>query len=283
MESCNKNIGGADLHLHSSFSDGQLTPGEIVRKGKEVGLEVISLTDHDTLEGVPEAIEAGAEYGIDVIPGIELSCSEGDIDIHILGYFVDHKASPLLKSLAEIRERRLERMGSMIDKLNQLGLKIEKGEFFSQFKGTHTLGRLHLANYLLEKKVVTSIQDAFNQYIGGWAPAYENVKVLSLEEGIKLIRESGGVAVYAHPYKKDIDKILPKLVKLGVRGMEIYYPGYSDGERRHYLAMANRMGLVATGGSDDHGYGNGERVMGGIRLPLENVAILRKMAQDKDN
>ncbi|MBU2591508.1 MAG: PHP domain-containing protein [Nitrospinae bacterium] len=280
MESCNKNIGGADLHLHSSFSDGRLRPSEIVRKAKEAGLEVISLTDHDTLEGVPEAIEAGAEYGIEIIPGVELSCSEGEIDIHILGYFVDHKASPLLKLLAGIKERRLERMGSMIDKLNQLGLKIDKGEFFEQFRDAHTVGRLHLANYLLEKKLVTSIQDAFNQYIGGWAPAYENVKMLSLEEGIRLIRDNGGVAVYAHPCKKDIDKLLPKLVKLGIRGIEIYYPGYSDGERRHYLATAKRMGLIATGGSDDHGYGNGDRVIGSIRLPIENVALLRKIARE---
>lgn len=279
MDSGNKNIGGADLHLHSSFSDGRLTPSEMVRKAKEVGLEIISLTDHDTLGGIPEAMEAAAEHGIELVPGVELSCSEGETDIHILGYFMDHTSAHLLKSLAEIKERRLERMGSMIDKINQLGLRIDKGEFFEQFRAAHTIGRLHLANYMLEKKLVTSIQDAFNQYIGGWAPAYENVKMLSLEEGIRLIKDSGGAAVYAHPCKKDIDKLLPNMVKLGVQGVEIYYPGYSDGERRHYLAMAGRMGLIATGGSDDHGYGNGERVMGETRLPVENVLLLKKAAE----
>ncbi len=272
-----------DLHIHSVHSDGTYSPGEIVKLAKKRGLVAVSLTDHDTISGTQEAITAGRQLDIEVIPGIELSVKHGDLNLHILGYLFDYESPGLLAKIAVLQKARMERNRKIVDKLNGFGIDIdlEEVEDLSQVDQT---GRPHIAQLLCTKGVVNNINEAFATYLGKDKKAYVSRFVYDAEEAIDIIKASGGLAVLAHPYQIDstfsvTSKVIRELVDFGLDGLEVYYPTHSSNIRKKLKTLAKRYDLVLSGGSDYHGFIRpGTNLAGGINVhvPLE---ILTKMKQ----
>jgi predicted metal-dependent phosphoesterase TrpH len=280
-------MGNVDLHLHTTASDGVMTPAEIVNYAKNRGLEAIAVTDHDTVDGLEEALLEGQRIGLEVIPGIEISAEHSPGSMHLLGFFVDIH-HPILKERLEYLQRaRAERNPRMVEKLNKLGIDITFDEVLKA-SGGGQVGRPHFAQVLLEKGYVRSFQEAFDRFLKKGAAAYVEKMRFSPEESIHFISEAGGVAVLAHPntlqlngYSKLEDLIL-RLVKGGLRGIEVYYPEHSALEVAQYKTLAERHGLLVTGGTDYHGIEkNGLDIgvgRGEMRLPysiVENLKAIR--------
>ncbi|MFC1657243.1 PHP domain-containing protein [Candidatus Moduliflexota bacterium] len=273
MTETNTSSGRADLHLHSHFSDGTCSPTELVHMAAAAGLTAISLTDHDTVAGTDEAAAAGREAGVTVIPGVELSVSYGSQEIHILGYGIDTRSRILRETLERLAAERVERMEKMILRLQRAGVPAVFEEV-RILAGGNILSRLHLANYLLEKGFVASREESFERYIGNGGPAYVRRRHLNLKGAISLIVSSGGLPVLAHPVQTRRDDIIEYLVRLGIRGIEAYYPRHTAGETARYEKICRRYGLVATGGSDFHGEGKPEVVMGAATTPPRELSSL---------
>jgi len=265
----------ADLHLHSRFSDGTLTPAEIVRQAKGAGLSVISLTDHDTVAGLEEARTESLSRGLVFIPGVELGVSYGRSEIHILGYGVDPTSRSLRDTLDRLAAERVVRMEKMVGRLQSCGLPADFEEV-RMLAGGNILSRLHLATYLLEKKIVQSRDEAFERYIGDGKPAHVRRRHLTLKAAIELILGCGGFPVLAHPALTRRDDLIEYLVRLGVRGLEVYYPRHSPGDVSRYEKICNRFGLVATGGSDFHGSNKADIVMGASLTPPKEIDRLAR-------
>lgn len=248
------NILRADLHTHSTASDGLSEPAEIVRQAKQVGLSAVSLTDHDAVLGIDEAVNAGEKLDIEVIPGIEISTLENGQDVHVLGYFINHKNKEFLHALEELQKVRDRRNEMMISKLNDLGIDITLDEVMTKLRRDDAnIGRPHIGEVLLDKGIVKSMEDAFDKYLGKNGKAYINPVRISPEEGIDLIKKAGGVPVLAHPGVYDDDVMVARLIKYGLVGIEAYHPDHDSYGERKYRDMAERYGVLATGGSDFHG------------------------------
>jgi len=260
----------ADLHIHTNFSDGLLSPEDMVRQAKKAGLTTIAVTDHDTVDGVARAIEEGAKVGVRVIPGIEFTTDVPEAEVHILGYFIDHKAEWLLELLKKIREDRVARLYKMLDKLGKLGIKIDPQEILT-LVDLGSVGRPHVARALLSKGKVRSIQEAFDKYLDFGAPAYVAHFKLTPMEAIATIRKAGGVSVLAHPGVSDMDGIITDLVSSGLMGIEVYYSKHTREQVNHYLQMTEKYGLLATGGSDFHGSVMRDVALGDIKVPDDVV------------
>jgi predicted metal-dependent phosphoesterase TrpH len=262
-----------DLHLHSRFSDGTLTPEELVWEAKRAGLHTISLTDHDTVAGVSEARKACREAGVHFIPGVELSVGYGNTEIHILGYGIDSGSRSFRDTLDLLAAEREERMEKMVRRLNTLGVAalidgVRAGA------GGKILSRLHLAVYLEKKGFVKSRQEAFTRYIGNGKPAYVRRRLLTLKESVNLIVGAGGLAVLAHPAMTKRDDLIEYLVRLGIRGLEVFYPMHSPGDVARYQKKCRRFNLIATGGSDFHGSGKPEISIGMASTPPDELEKL---------
>lgn len=266
MTEMDTNGGRGDLHLHSRYSDGTCTPAELVHMAAAAGLAAISLTDHDTVAGTDEAVAESREAGVAVIPGVELSVSYDSQEIHILGYGIDTRSRILRETLERLAAERVERMEKMIERLRRSGVPAEFEEVRT-LAGGNILSRLHLANYLLKKGFVASREESFERYIGNGGPAYVRRRHLNLKGAINLIVSSGGLPVLAHPVQTGRDDLIEYLVRLGIRGVEAYYPRHTPGETARYEKICRRYGLVATGGSDFHGAGKPEVVMGAATTP----------------
>jgi predicted metal-dependent phosphoesterase TrpH len=266
----------ADLHIHSNFSDGLLSPEEIVRKARDSGLTVISITDHDIVDGIEPAIAEGEKLGIKVIPGIEFTTDLPDTEIHILGYYIDYKTKWLKELLLKIREDRTNRIYKISEKLKKLGIDINAEDVLALAeKGS--VGRPHVARLLLEKGIVKSIQEAFNKYLDNDAPAYVPHFRLTPAEAVETIVKAGGIPVYAHPAVSNKDEIIPELMAKGLAGIEVYYSKHSDAQVKHYKSLAKKYGLLMTGGSDYHGFGTARDVpLGSARLPDDCVSKLEE-------
>jgi predicted metal-dependent phosphoesterase TrpH len=252
-----------DLHCHTIASDGDLAPEELVAQAASLGIQVLGITDHDTTEGLPAALSEAERWDITVIPGVEISTVSGREEIHLLGYFVDPDNPELEAVLALTQEARRQRAQQMLIRLANLGLPIEWERVVEISGGGGSIGRPHVAETLREAGHVSSYDEAFNLWIGRDCPAYvERHKVLP-EEAIRLVRQSGGLPVLAHPYSYnrygerkaglDLKRWLPRLREAGLEGIEIYYPHYPRSASRQLLGLAIRHGLVITGGSDFHG------------------------------
>lgn len=264
----------ADLHIHTTFSDGCETPEEVVAKAKEAKLSAIAITDHDNVEGIKSAQAAGEKLGIKVIPGIEFTTEVPEAEIHILGYFVNDKDPKLRAVLEKIQGSRHSRIFMILEKLKKIGVNLDPDKVFAFSKGA-SAGRPHVARALVEAGVVKSIRSAFDKYLGWQGPAYVPHYKLTPEGAVKLILENGGIPVYAHPLVSDHDKIIPELVSFGLKGIEVFYPGHSDEQRAYYLALAKKLGLLVTGGSDYHGAANPrEGRLGEVYLPDEYMEKL---------
>lgn len=277
----------ADLHIHTSFSDGLLSPEEVVKRAHKSGLTIIAITDHDTVDGIPRAMAEGGRIGIKVIPGIEFTTDLPETEVHILGYYIDYKADWLLELLKRIRNDRINRIYKIVEKLKKLGINVDVNEILTLAclpagrVDIGSVGRPHVARVLLQKGIVNSIQEAFNKYLDYNAPAYVPHFKLTPSEAVKTVIRAGGAPVYAHPAVSNKDDIIPELIKEGLAGIEVYYSRHSDSQIRHYLSLAKKYGLLVTGGSDYHGFGTMRDVsLGDIKMSDEEV---RKLEAYKTN
>ncbi|MDD5687604.1 MAG: PHP domain-containing protein [Elusimicrobia bacterium] len=271
----------ADLHVHTKYSDGTLSPDESVRYAQEFKIAAISITDHDTTDGVQIAIDEGLKREVEVIPGIELSVeieNNKEQEMHILGYFINWKDSFLQERLKTFREARKERAYQILDKFKNLGVVIDEKRLFG-IAGLGVIGRLHFAKALVENKIVSNISEAFWKYLAVGKPAYVKKYCLSSDEAIKLILQVGGIPVLAHPHFKDIEiNIIPPLVKSGLKGIEVWHTKLSSSETKKLKNIADKLGLVATGGSDCHGAMEGvASIIGTVKVPYTTVAKLKKL------
>ena len=251
-------IGRVDLHLHTTASDGVLSPSTIVRYAKGKGLKAIAITDHDTIDGNAEALDEGAKLGLEVIPGVEISAQFDLGSMHILGFFIDIGNKGLKERLSLLQETRAKRNPKMVQKLRELGVEISYDEVVHA-SGGGQVGRPHFAHVLLKKGYVSTVQEAFDQYLGKGAPAYVNKFRFDPKEAMGLIREAQGIPVLAHPFTLHIPSphqlsaILAELVQLGLMGIEISYPEHTEDQISLYKDLAEKHGLLVTGGSDYHG------------------------------
>jgi predicted metal-dependent phosphoesterase TrpH len=247
-----------DLHIHTTASDGTMSPAEIVRYAKEKGLRVIAITDHDTIEGLQEGIQEGNKAGVEVIPGVELSADAPKGTMHLLGYYIDPACSELADNLKVLQQARMERNLKIVEKLRGLGIPIELSEVKAAPEHGQ-IGRPHFAYTMVQKGYAHNIQDAFDRYLGKGRPAYVEKFRFSPEEAMRFIRKAGGITILAHPFTlnqpqpEDLDALIGELKGEGLDGIEVYYPEHSDGQRKLYRSVAQKYGLVISGGSDFHG------------------------------
>jgi predicted metal-dependent phosphoesterase TrpH len=280
-------MGHVDLHLHTTASDGVLSPSEIVRYAKAKGLQAIAITDHDTIDGCEEGLSEGERIGFEVIPGIEISAEYSPGSMHILGFFLDIHHPLLNERLEYLQKARAERNPKMVAKLNQLGMEVTYEEVLKA-SGGGQVGRPHFANVLLEKKYVRNFQEAFERFLKKGAPAYVDKFRFTSKEALHFIHEARGVAVLAHPntlgVKKysELEKLVLQLVDEGLKGIEVYYPEHSAVEVAQYKNLADRYSLLSTGGTDYHGIEKNELDIGvgrgEMRLPysiVENMKAVR--------
>jgi len=262
-----------DLHLHSLHSDGKLTPADLVGRAKEAGISALALTDHDSVRGIPEAREACRKEGILFVPGIELGVGVGTDEIHLLGYGIDAKGRTLQHTLDLLAGERLDRMEKMLAALGRLGVAVSLDDVRVE-AGGGILGRLHLAATLVRLGHVGDLNEAFRRWIGAGRPAYVGRQLLNIREAIDLIREAGGVPVLAHPGVTRRDELIEYLVRLGVRGLEVYYPKHDFVDVSRYRKMCAKFDLMATGGSDFHGAGKDEPPIGSGSTPPDEFSKL---------
>jgi predicted metal-dependent phosphoesterase TrpH len=247
-----------DLHTHSTASDGSFSPTEVVRLAREAGLAAFALTDHDTIDGVAEAMAAGEKLGVQVIPGVEISARYPGGTLHILGLGINYQDGHLDQRLEVLKQARSDRNPQIIAKLNALGLKVSM-EQVERLSGGGQVGRPHIAQALLESGYVRDLDDAFNRFLGNRGPAYVSKFRFPPAEAIAMIREARGAPVLAHPFTLDLRAplalklFLQELHGLGLAGVEAYYPEHSPEQEALYLELARDLGLLVTGGSDFHG------------------------------
>ncbi len=272
-----------DLHIHSTVSDGVLSPEEIVRKSAEAKLTVIALTDHDTVDGIAPALEAAKAFPwLKLIPGVEISTYVPKGEVHVLGYFIDYTNHELQAALKRMRNSRQERAKLMITKLSNLGLPIE-WERVQEIAGSGSIGRPHIAQAMLEKGYIASIKEAFTKYIGWGGPAYIERDKMTPVEAVELILRANGLPVLAHPLTiNDLEAMIIGLKATGLVGIEVYYKNYTEDERNRLVSLANRYSLIATGGSDYHGIDDStETMIGGADVPIESVEQLIALAEQR--
>ncbi len=277
-----------DLHLHSTASDGYLSPGDLMRYVKESGVKLCALTDHDTMDGIAEASEVAIQIGIRCISGIELSCLSDDKSVHLLGYFNCIAPATLMKELVEIQKWRAKRNPKMLDKLQELGISISMNEVKQEANGGQ-IGRPHIARAMIKKGVVRNLDEAFEKYLGNGKPAYIEKDRLSLHDAVTLVHNSGGIAILAHPMvynfvnHSTVGLLCDASVKAGVDGIEAYYTEHKKADRKRIEHLTKRAGLLVTGGSDFHGPTTGfvqpGRGYGDLALPEEYITeFLAKIA-----
>lgn len=219
------------------------------------GVSVLGIADHDTVGGIDEAMSAARALSLTLVPAVEINSYHGAIEYHILGYFIDHRQQSLSRALAALREARIVRMHLMIEKLARIGIPIAAEEILA-LSGGGVVGRPHIAQAMVRKRYASSIRDAFDKYIGEGKPAYAPRSKLSPREAIRIITKAGGLAVLAHPGLWGGEELIPELKEWGMVGLEVYSPDHTGEQSRRYLEIARRLGLVATGGSDFHGWGD---------------------------
>lgn len=276
--------GGYDLHTHTRASDGMNRPAENVKLAKEKGLTGLAITDHDTVAGIKEALLAGQELGIEVIPGVEISTRVGDKDIHVLGYFLNPDDEILLQRLISLRNIRDARNACIIENLRKLEIDITledvKKGLGRALRPDESLGRPHIADALVRMGAAADFRDAFDRYLAEGKPGYATLPRISPEEAIIWIREAGGVPVLAHPgLYGDDDLVLDILVKGKPSGIEVYHSDHGPAEEQRYLAIAREHGLIPTGGSDYHGVREGTVFHGDLGNRVVSNEILEQLRE----
>ncbi len=243
-----------DLHSHTTASDGVLPPVELVRLAKARGVSVLAVTDHDTLAAIHAAMEEGARMDLQIVPGVEVTAYVDDLEVHILGHFVAPDDSRLAEFLASSRDDRIERVRRMVDKLWALGLSLDADEILIQTQAPgSSVGRPHVAQAMVRRGYVASVQEAFDRYLTPGKPAHVERSRLPAAEVIIAIKKAGGVPSLAHPGVYARDEVIPLLVEQGMMGLEVYHPDHDADAIFRYERMRLQHGLLAVGGSDYHG------------------------------
>ena len=243
--------GKVDLHIHTNHSDGFYSPAEVVVKAKENELEAISITDHDNLSGINDAIKKGNEIGVEVIPGLEISSDIKDREIHILGYFIQTDSQELERYLNFFRVERLKRASRIVNKLNLLGMTLTVDDVMEVAQKS-AVGRPHIAQAMLNKGLISSYYEAFNKYIGNGGPAFEKKVHISPQSAFKIISDAGGLSFIAHPGYME-ESLLKELIDEGVDGIEVVHSSHSQHQVKFYRGIVNEYFLLECGGSDFHG------------------------------
>jgi len=257
-----------DLHTHSAVSDGTDTPAELVEKARAVGLDVVALTDHDTFDGLDEAAAAGERVGIQVVRGMELSCSRHGSSVHVLAYGADPASTGLDAEMALVRDGRLGRLAGVLAKLAALGVPVSEAEVMAQVGTSPSVGRPHIADALIEAGHVRDRQEAFDRFLADGGPAHVHRYTIEVERGIDLVHEAGGVAVIAHPWGRGRERLLPASAiqalarDHGLDGIEVDHQDHDADIRRRLHTLADSLGLLATGSSDYHGTGKLDHDLG---------------------
>ena len=264
----------ADLHLHTVYSDGNLLPEQLVQEAIKAKLSCIAITDHDCVLAIKLAQEA-AGTNLEVIPAIELTAELDTTEIHLLGYFIDLENEDLRVELEKLHKIRIQRIYDMTERLQKVGVEIAAEEVFNKSK-YGCVGRLHIAQVLLEKKYVSNIYEAFNRYIGDKSPCYVGKFSLQPKQAIDLIKKAKGIPILAHPYALRNDSSILTFVEQGVRGLEVYYPEHSPLKVLKYLTIAKKYGLLVTGGSDFHGEVKPNICVGQVSISYKFVEQLKK-------
>lgn len=246
-----------DLHLHTTHSDGSQAPAEVVRLAHEAGVSALAITDHDITTGLPEALAAGQELGIEIIPGIEISSRHGESELHVLGYFLKWEDAQLNERLVTLRESRHRRNPKIVELLQAAGIDITYDEVRA-VAGSDSVGRPHIARVLMDKKVVTTAKEAFDRFLAEGKAAYVPRDLPAPVDAIRWIKDAGGLAVLAHPtWVKTTEGTLTDLARQlkeqGLDGVEVHYSSHTPRQTRTYLSLAKQLGLLVTGGSDFHG------------------------------
>ena len=274
-----------DLHTHTTASDGLFTPTELVRLAAEKKLEAIAITDHDTTDGLTEALAAGALYGVEVVPGIEISAEFPGGTLHILGYYIDPANKQFSTKLVQLQQARAERNPQIIKKLQERGMNIEMEDVVAEAGGGQ-IGRPHFAQALLKKGYVRTVQEAFDRFLAKGAAAYCEKFRFHPRDAIACIAAAGGIAVLGHPSSLNctdtvtLETTVRSMVDMGIRGIEAYYSDHSAVQTRHYIALAKKYQLFITGGSDFHGpavkgisLGTGR---GNLNVPYQCLAAIKE-------
>jgi 3',5'-nucleoside bisphosphate phosphatase len=266
----------ADLHLHTRYSDGSFTPRELVQHAARLGFTAIAITDHDTIDGVPEALAAGKELGIEVIPGAEITSRCGAQELHMLAYlfgnaWCDPDLRNVLNHATRVREERAEQF---VTKLNALGITLTIGDVRACSE-SGTIGRPHVAMALMKRGHVSSVDEAFTRFLKRGKPAYVERYRMDAAETIGHVRRAGGVAVIAHPGLNTLDERIHDMVAQGMAGIEVWHSRHSPAQTKRYLKMSEALGVCATGGSDCHGSGRDGMLLGKVKLPYARVEALK--------
>ncbi len=271
----------ADLHLHTTASDGLLSPAEIVKLAASKGLDVIAITDHDTIDGIVPALQAGAAYpSLFIIPGVELSTDVPHGEVHVLGYYIDYNDGHFVQELQKMRDSRRNRAMKMVEKLGDMGMKVS-WQHVQELAQGGTVGRPHIAQAMLDAGHISSFREAFDKYIGREGPAYVEREKMEPAEVVELIVKARGIPVLAHPADiEGLDELLKKLKMAGLMGIETYYNNYTPDVVVRIEKTAKRFGLLITGGSDYHAFGDGmETIIGAISPPSRAIQQLFDLAE----
>ena len=244
--------GGIDLHVHTRASDGTLSPSAAVAEAKRQGVTLLSITDHDVTEGIPEAEAAAAELGVTLVPGVEVSIDVDEHEVHVLGYFIQPGNPRLEAALARVRHGREHRNEEMLARLAALGVGVSRARML-EIAGPGSVGRPHIAAALVEAGHVGSIQEAFNRYLARGKPAYVRRARFEPREAAEIIRAAGGLPVLAHPAKIKSRAVMEAIVFDGMEGVEAFHPDHDAGEAERLVEFARRHSLLVTGGTDTHG------------------------------
>ncbi|MBN1425100.1 PHP domain-containing protein [Candidatus Fermentibacteria bacterium] len=264
----------ADLHTHTTFSDGLLSPTALVERAAHCGLAAIAITDHDAVSGVQEALTSGAQLGIEVVPGVEISAGIDTQEIHVLGYWIDHTNAEFDSWLRRFQAIRVDRIGSILQRLDDIGIHIDY-DYVIALGGPGAVGRPHIAKALVEYGFVGTEAEAFETLIGDGCPGYTARERVSPADAIRIINTAGGVAGWAHPAVEGHDEWLESLVDMGLEALEVVHPDHSRDDVQRYRRLAGRFGLIMTGGSDFHGNDKeGAQTLG--RYTVDN-AIVRQL------
>jgi len=270
----------ADLHLHTLFSDGTFTPEELVLNAQKQGLACIALTDHDTVEGCARAGAAAAPVKMEFIPGAELTAEHEDIEVHVLGYFLDTQNPVLLAKLARFQADRQNRIHEMCAALNKHGVPL-KAEAVFALANCQSPGRPHVARAMVKEKLIGNLDEAFERYLKKGRVAWVPKTKMSALESVQLIHQAGGLAVMAHPGLNRTDEIIPALVDAGLDGIECFHTKHSTVMAERYLEIAEKHHLLVTGGSDCHGFSKKAPLIGTVKLPYDHVERMKNFLQNR--
>ena len=279
-------MGCIDLHLHTTHSDGSLRPADVLTLAQKAGVSALAITDHDIMDGLPEAMAVGTQLGIEVLPGVEISSFDGKGELHILGYCLNWRDEKLQSRLAVLRASRHRRNPLIVERLQAMGLELTYDEVRA-LAGTESVGRPHIARVLMEKGYVTSAKEAFDRYLAEGRPGYVARELPSPAEAISWIKEAQGVAVLAHPtWVKESDTALPAFVRAlkdnGLGGIEVHYSTHTQQQTVRFLELAKQFDLLVTGGSDFHGLTKPDIEVGvgrgSLKVPEQLLAPLKEAA-----